>query len=272
MRCRTCGLLFVDPMPDPSVLMDVYHGDEYFDEYRAPGSGLVGYIASMDDESPYDDTALALLRRYRAHGRMLDVGCAGGRFLSRAQANGYEVAGIEPNAAMMTAGRKRLQVDVRQGTVEEIDSVFGDAAFDVVHMGDVLEHLPDLHGSLGRVSRVLRPGGLLLLQQPITYNRSLFNLLLGLNMLMKADRLSPYPPLHVWEFTPATLRRLLPANGFKVLQLQTFESDVRTTVARTSLKARLGAAIKALSCRISNLRALSAFELGDRALVVAQKV
>src|SRR5207244_9516646 len=137
---------------------------------------------------------------------------------------------------------------------------FGDAAFDVVHLADVLEHVLDLDESLARIRAALKPGGVMVLQQPVTYNRSLFSMLLRVNMLLKSDRYSPYPPLHVWEFTPATLRRLLNARGFQLLRLRSFESSSIGTPA--SPKQRATAAVKALSCRLSNWPPLGWLELG----------
>ena len=269
VRCRSCGLMFVDPVPSADVVMDVYEGEQYFQDYHVPGSGTVGYLEGLEDINPYDETTLGLLEPYCASGRLLDVGCAGGRFLARARARGYGVAGVEPNPAMATHARNSLGLDVRLGTLSDVAPLFGAAAFDIVHLADVLEHVLDLDESLARIRAALKPGGVLVLQQPVTYNRSLFSMLLRVNMLLKSDRYSPYPPLHVWEFTPATLRRLLTAHGFHLLRLRSFESDPHSEPGSSRQRAR--AAVKALSCRLSNWPPLAWLELGDRALVIARK-
>lgn len=270
VRCRNCGFMFVDPIPAADVVMDVYGGNQYFEEYRVPGSGSVGYLSGLEETNPYDDATLALLAEYRPAGRLLDVGCAGGRFLARARDRGYGVAGVEPNPAMAAHAREGLGLDVRLGTLTDVQPLFGDGAFDVIHLADVLEHVLDLDDSLARIRRALAPGGMVVLQQPVTYNRSLFSLLLRLNMLLKADRYSPYPPLHVWEFTPATLERALAARGFEVLRLRSFESPPQAMPA-ASARQRATAAVKALSCRLSNWPPLAKLRLGDRALVIARK-
>ena len=99
VRCGACGLFFLDPLPDEALLMEVYRGSEYFDAYVAPGTGEVGYLNSLHADNQYDEMTLAALQAHRPQGRLLDVGCAGGRFLARARAVGYEVAGVEPNAS-----------------------------------------------------------------------------------------------------------------------------------------------------------------------------
>lgn len=272
VRCRTCGLFFVDPLPHADILMEVYRGDEYFETYRAPGSETVGYLSTLTDgHNRHDDETLSWIRDLRPSGRLLDVGCAGGRFLGRARAAGYDVAGVEPNPRMAAHAHAELELDVREGTVEDVARLFGSGAFDVIHLADVLEHLPDLHGSVARIREALKPGGILMLQQPVTYNRSIFNALLWVNMHLKIDPYSPYPPLHVWEFTPRSLRRLLESSGFEIARLRTFESGPLPD-GTSSLKKRLAAATKAVSRGVSNWPLASWMELGNRALVAARRL
>ncbi len=272
LQCRDCGLFFVDPLPTDDVLMEVYRGDDYFETYRAPGSTAVGYLSTLaDGPNRHDDETLSWIRDRTPSGRLLDIGCAGGRFLVRARTAGYDVAGIEPNPRMAAHARAELGLDVREGTVEDLAALFGPAAFDVIHLADVLEHLPDLHGSIAHIRQALKPGGLLVLQQPITYNRSIFNALLRVNMQLKQDPYSPYPPLHVWEFTPCSLRQLLDRSGFEIVRLRTFESDPLPD-GTSSLKKRLAAATRRVSCTVSNWSVMSSLELGNRALVAAQRL
>lgn len=273
VRCRACGQFLVDPLPDEEVLMAVYKDAEYFDDYLAPGANQVGYLASIHATNAYDEMTLALLAQYRRQGRLLDVGCAGGRFLARARDAGYEAFGLEPNARMAAHARDVLGLNVVEGTLESIPERFARSSFDIIHLADVLEHVLDLHRCLETVAAALKPGGLLVLQQPITYNRSLFNALLQVNMFLRRDRYSPYPPLHVWEFTPSTLRRLLADKGFRVSSLKTFESAPMTVgpAERTSAKSRLAAYVKTMSCSMSNSAWISWLELGDRALVVGER-
>lgn len=274
VRCRTCGFFFTDPLPEQDILMDLYSRSEYFDEYVAPGSDSVGYLTSLDSPNEYDEMTLALLAQHRRDGRLLDVGCAGGRFLARAKEVGYEVFGIEPNARMAAYARDVLSLKVFEGGLHNAGDIFGPSFFDIVHLGDVLEHLCDLHGAFADIRSILREGGLLVLQQPMTYNRSLFNFFLGLNMLVKKDRYSPYPPLHLWEFVPGTMRRVLGEKGFQVLYFRTFESKPKTvsgTKDGSRAKARIGFYAKAVSCVVSNSPVFSFLGLGDRALVLCRK-
>ncbi len=273
VRCRGCGLYLVDPLPTDELLMAVYTGPEYFDDYVTPGGGTTGYVDSFAAPDEFDDMVLREIGCRQAGGRLLDIGCAGGRFLARGRDAGYEVFGVEPNSAMAEHAARALGLDVWCGALEALPERFAPGSFDVVHLGDVLEHLRDLEGTFAQIHRLLRPRGLLVLQQPMTYNRTLFNALLRVNMWLKRDRHSTFPPLHLWEFTPRSLRRILIDRGFEILHMRTFERrpPAPADAAPASLKKRLGPLVKRASCAVSNASWLRALELGDRAFVICRK-
>lgn len=274
VRCRTCGFLFVDPLPEEDVLMEAYRSSEFFDEYVSPGSGSIGYLNSFHSSNEYDEMTLALLAQYRCGGTLLDVGCAGGRFLARTRGVGYEVFGLEPNARMAAHARDVLGLKVFEGNLHSARDIFGGSFFDVVHLADVLEHLRDLHGAFDDIRYLVKPGGLLVLQQPMKYNRQPFNLLLRLYMLTRKNRYYAHPPLHLWEFTAATLRCVLRNMGFQILHFLTFESKPKPMQAlkTCSAKKRIAYCVKAVSRSISNSPLFSFLQLGNRALVVCRKM
>lgn len=96
--------------------------------------------------------------------RILDIGCGGGATLRELGRLG-EAAGVDPDAGAVDAARVRAGCDVRLGSLPG-DIPFEDGSFDVVTLLDVLEHVDDDAGALDTVSRLLRPGGILLCTVP----------------------------------------------------------------------------------------------------------
>ncbi len=272
VRCRTCGFMYLDPMPSPSVRDSIYENDDYFCEYYIPGSERLGYCEGNFEHNEHHSRALAALARFRATGRILDIGCAGGGFLIQARNAGYEVAGVEPNAGMAERAAAAANAPVIKGNFGP--GMFADSSFDVVHLGDVLEHMPDPRESLSAISRLLSDNGLLMLEQPLTYNRSLFTTFLALAMVFTRSRYAANPPAHLWEFDPRTLRRFLENNGYSVLWSQVYENKAKPLfVYKTvSLKNRISRVIKNISACISNSRLFRWAELGDRMIVICRKV
>lgn len=97
-------------------------------------------------------------------GRLLDVGCGAGLFLSTMRRRGWDVAGLEPNEGLVGELQSRHGLDARQGWLDDVDPSWG--PFDAVTMCDVIEHLPNPLAALVTVKSLLRPGGVLLITTP----------------------------------------------------------------------------------------------------------
>jgi SAM-dependent methyltransferase len=97
-------------------------------------------------------------------GRLLDVGCAYGRFVREA-ARHYSCSGCDVSQhAVEVASRRLPGVRIFRCDVLGLPPT---GLYDVVTCFDVLEHVPDLDGALAHLRRVLRPGGILALTVPV---------------------------------------------------------------------------------------------------------
>jgi SAM-dependent methyltransferase len=112
--------------------------------------------------------------------RVLDLGCAfgfGTRLLeSRFEAYGHDLSPDYIERARRTSNRSTYTC----GTVDDVP--YPDSFFDGVLLLDVLEHVPDTGGVEKEVSRLLRPGGQLIVSVP---NRGAFAALDSLNLYRK---------------------------------------------------------------------------------------
>jgi SAM-dependent methyltransferase len=83
-----------------------------------------------------------------------------------------------------------------------------EAAFDVVTMWDVIEHVADPFGEMQQAYRLLKPGGLLVVHTMDI--DSLFAQLMG-------DRWPWLMEMHIYYFSQHTLRGMLEKAGFTVI-------------------------------------------------------
>jgi ubiquinone/menaquinone biosynthesis C-methylase UbiE len=132
-----------------------------YDEMRTPvGVGLI--LRALDG---------AGIARERA--RLLDAGCGTGSYLVALRNQIHELDGLELNPGMLGRAREKLSqadnVSLHEGTV--LAMPFADASFDAVVFNQVIHHLddgcgpawPNLAVALSESHRVLRPGGLLVI-------------------------------------------------------------------------------------------------------------
>lgn len=160
---------------------------------------------------------LALVRRYipLEGRRVLDVGCGVGTFLRRLlEVGAATVAGIDVDARSL---RRAAQVTSTVALAVAEHLPFRDGSFDVVLMHEVLEHVQDDAAALREASRVLSPGGHLVIFCPNRFfpfethgvflgRRYIFGNVPLVNYLPDPLRRRLVP--HARAYTAAGLRRL----------------------------------------------------------------
>jgi len=127
--------------------------------------------AAYDDSLPshvsehYLGKRAAFIRKHVASGgSILDVGCGTGAFAERLLLHGYDVTGADPSTAMlkrMTARNSKLKAVQAMGRRLPFD----DATFEFTCCVAVMHHIAnpnDVRATLAEMSRVTKPGGLLL--------------------------------------------------------------------------------------------------------------
>ena len=269
VRCLKCGFMFLDPLPEKEVLNEIYQSNDYFADYYIQGSDRLGYLEGQN--SLRHNGIINLLKKYKTSGKLLDIGCAGGNFLRQAKAAGYDVTGVEPNPAMAEEAKRNTQAEIKCGNFSP--GLFEKNNFDIIRLGDVLEHVSDPADSIRTISGILKDNGLLVLEQPLTYNNSLFNLFLASNMLFKKEKFSKNPPAHLWEFNPRSIRRLLEQNSFSVSFCHVYENGAKPLFVykEKSLKNNISRWLKNISAFISNFPLFKKLELGDRMVAICRK-
>ncbi len=105
----------------------------------------------------------SVLDQLPSGGAVLDVGCASGGLLVALGGHAGRRVGIEPDPVAAATARRHAD-EVHVGSVYEVDP--GSASFDVVVLGDVLEHVADPAAALRRAAGWVAPGGRLVISVP----------------------------------------------------------------------------------------------------------
>lgn len=116
------------------------------------------------------DNLSVLIKAFQRQGakRILDVGCGSGGLAARLGAAGFEVTGVEPRSEAIDAARRIApEASFIQAAAETLQESIG--PFDAACMVNALHHVTaaKMQSALSRVLSVLRPGGELLVIEPV---------------------------------------------------------------------------------------------------------
>jgi SAM-dependent methyltransferase len=212
VECDDCGLRFLAVQPTREGLASLYDAAYFVRDFRC-GRCDVAY-ASEDAFQDENDGLLDEFERLGPRGRLLELGCAGGWLLRRAIRRGWRAQGVELSVEA-AADARALGLHVQQGDL--LSAALPADSFDLVYMGDVLEHVPDCRATLAEAARLLRQGGHLYLRGPITTHSLARRLALALYGLRGRVIVLREPPYHLWEFTPGPLEHLFASAGLDVV-------------------------------------------------------
>lgn len=166
--CRTCGLVFVNPLPTAEALAAFYTSEADYArgwrEREAARARKGTPVREKDGVGPEEQAKLRLLFEPVAEhldilhpppgGRVLDYGCGPGRLLNRLQTIGWKTYGIEP--ALATAFPRHV----------ELQAPPDEPTFHLVTLHHVLEHLRNPFEVLQALSRSMLDGGIIYISVP----------------------------------------------------------------------------------------------------------
>lgn len=152
VQCQKCGHGFANPRPAASALRESFY------DPAPPHLTASGYDRVIE--------CAAIIHRLWERcpgGSFLDVGTSNGIMAAAAVDFGFAAWGIDTHPGYADAVR-RLGVEFVLGDVCDHD--FRRQMFDLITLGDVIEHVADPHKLLGAVRAVLKPNGLIWFSTP----------------------------------------------------------------------------------------------------------
>jgi 2-polyprenyl-3-methyl-5-hydroxy-6-metoxy-1,4-benzoquinol methylase len=203
-ECPACGLVQLVPTPTPETLNALYEGESYF------GGDGSGYSQYESQELEYLATFREDVRRiaeFVPSGRILEVGCGYGYFLQCALDAGYDAYGIDLSPVAVKWAAERHPGRVFCGLLEEVPEI-QEQQYDVIFGSHLIEHLTEPGAFLESASRLLRPGGLIVLVTP--------NIGSLLARVSGSRWVSFKIPEHVSYYDHTTIATLLTRGGFAV--------------------------------------------------------
>jgi SAM-dependent methyltransferase len=248
VRCRNCGLIYLNPRPAQDLLGSFYPTAYYppvsgnerpalqrqakrvsalikrwalEDYYGYPSPSAAAWWRPLRKVMLWPDKTWRELKgRYplpwRGQGKVLDIGCGAGGNLKNLQEQGWKPHGIEISEIASAHARELTHGQIHTGTVES--APFPPGSFDLILMSHSLEHLPSPLDALRRIHRLLKDDGLLVISVPNVHS---WEFKLFGRWWFPLD-----PPRHFYHFDRNSLTAALARAGFSVQVARTAVSSV----------------------------------------------
>ena len=191
LKCSRCGLVKTEGLVMTEY--ENYHRDE-------------DYLKSEFQFRNFFQKRMQIIRKfYHKSGKVLEIGCSIGTFLSLFRDKGWEVWGVEPSKSASIAKKRKLKI---------INTRFEEAVlpknyFDLVILNHTLEHFENPVQVLDQVKKILKKGGTVFVDVPNFggFSAGLLN------------SLWPYlmPEEHFFQYSQLPLKRIFEKAGFRVI-------------------------------------------------------
>ena len=187
MKCRSCSLVFANPLPIP---------DDMSQHYGMPAED---YWVPKEFEIDHDffNTNIDTFKRlYQKNGGMtaLDIGAGLGKCMLALEKHGFTAYGLEPSEPFYTRALDKMGISsdkLKLTSLEDAD--FTPEKFDFITFGAVLEHIYDPSLAIEKALKWLKPGGLIQIEVPSSdwLTNKIFNLVYRLQGLDYVGNIKP---------------------------------------------------------------------------------
>lgn len=207
VKCTSCSLHFVNPLPSDTELQLYYNH-----EYRIP--------AYQKDKVVLKSKRIIAILKERGlpeGSKIFDLGASHGYFLHEAKKNGYVPFGVELSKEACTNAKKTYGIEIDNCFFADSPLSKEENFFEVTSMLDVLEHLTDPNIILSGFRKILKTNGRVVLTLP-NIDSTEYKL-----YGRYWEWLSP--PDHLYYYSPKTITSLLAKHGFEIEYLETYKGD-----------------------------------------------
>lgn len=225
IECSSCGFKHVIPIPTDEFLSEYYKND--FIKKRLDKVSSAKFYKKMEEDVPwweiFYNEKYDLFEKYIVKKRksILDIGSGLGFFLKCGKDRGWKTLGVEPSSESYNYSKK-LGLDIANQYLNE-KNYQEIGKFDVVHMHEVIEHLPDPVSMIKLGKNMLNDGGLICIISPNDFNPLQ-------KVYVKSSGEKKWwisPPEHINYFDFSSIRKLLEGEGFSIIeQTSTFPLEL----------------------------------------------
>lgn len=154
VECNKCSFTFIPPYFRKQVTYENYKDENVANAVRNGNN----WVKIERHKLRYD-----LIKKYKASGKLFDLGAGWGHFMLAGKMLGYDVYGIEIAEQPYLYAKNDLKLPVDHTDFFLMDET---KKFDIITMWDVLEHIDKADDVIAKCTRLTNLDGLLVIQVP----------------------------------------------------------------------------------------------------------
>ncbi len=229
VRCGSCSLVYQHPRPTPETMRyyyeDCYSGDSEENMRKFLLESPVWRLISH-----YRMVTLEKARKLKPGDAVLDVGASYGAFIEYVRrARDIKAYAIDLDPGSIASFVNKEEIDVRCGDL--LEEGYPDETFEVVTLFETLEHVYEPVTTLEEIRRILKPGGLVLIEVPSWDS--------WIRPFVGTSWLPLLLPTHLQHFSRKALQTCVEKAGFEVAHHQAMFFPVELTASLGTMISRL---------------------------------
>ena len=213
VKCFACDLVYLRTRPTVEAMYEIYQ--VYANDtshMRPPGSVLEARKSGLRRQYFVDETISYLETKKET---WLDIGCGWGALLDYSRELGFLPRGIELTRKCLDFATMQLGIPV--SNAQFTDSQIADNSCSVVSMVHVLEHIPNPKEAIGKIYKILQPGGI--------FSGIIPNIESLCSETLKEDWVWLDPTHHYVHYSPKSIKNKLEEAGFVIKKIYTSVGD-----------------------------------------------
>jgi 2-polyprenyl-3-methyl-5-hydroxy-6-metoxy-1,4-benzoquinol methylase len=204
-------LVLTNPRPEDDHISSYYQSQDYI-SHTNKASSLIDWIYLRARKYTLSWKLRIINTASSKSKTLLDYGCGTGAFLQYCQQHDWNVQGIEPSAEARSMASKI----VGRNIVPDINQLT-DLTYDVITLWHVLEHVPDLNGTIQKLKDKLTDNGTMFIAVP---NHTSWD-----GKRYREHWAGYDVPRHLWHFSQSTMKTLFAKNDLKVVGILPMKLD-----------------------------------------------
>lgn len=215
-KCVNCNFVRIFPNPNEKDFKKLYDDQNYHKKFY-----------SNIDTKEYIDSVKYIQKFMKSKKKILDFGFGNGNFIKEVKKI-HKCYGVEYNPETIKRLKKKFKKTVFLDNKKIKDKKYINY-FDIIHLGDVLEHVEDPNKLLIDLHKKIKKNGLLYIEGPIERNLSLVNILIivfgNIKRFINPNKINSFKPYHLFFCNfQNQLRMISNLRKYTVLDYKIYES------------------------------------------------